>query len=196
MTSETGRTADVFRVTPSFGDHYKGLLVDALPLMRWEMDTSVNPLPDTLEAEWHGDPGGTVSDYPSGHAVVPVFSRRLAEETFPRFQEFGHYIPVRVAGARAGDYRAYIPSVIVDCLDRKASSPPSVVGEIEHAEFIPERLPLTVPCFRLTDNKTYVYWNGWAARLIQSIAGPENVELRLVWSSDPGAVPHPRPMGF
>ncbi|MEV6803450.1 hypothetical protein [Streptomyces sp. NPDC051132] len=196
MTCEASRTVDVFRVTPSFGDHDKGLLVDAVPLMRWEMDQGVDVLPEALDAEWHGDPRGRVSDYPSGHAVVPVFSRRLAEETFPRLQEFGHYIPVGVPDARPGDYRAYVPSVVADCLDRKASSRPSTVGEIEHAVFLPERLPHDVPCFRLTDNRTYVYWNGWAARLIQSIAGPENVELRLVWSSDPGAVPHPRPMGF
>ncbi|MCL3992092.1 hypothetical protein [Streptomyces lavenduligriseus] len=196
MPRETGRTAEVFRITPAFGDRYKGLLVDALSLMRWEMDGSVNPLPEALDAEWHGNPGGTVSDYPSGHAVVPVFSRRLAEETFPRFQGFGHCIPVHVPDARTGDYRAYVPSVVADCLDRKASSSPSAVGEIEHAEFIPERLPLDVPCFRLTDNRTYVYWNGWAARLIQSVAAPENVELRLVWSTEPGAVRHPRPMGF
>ncbi|MFF9019293.1 hypothetical protein [Streptomyces eurythermus] len=196
MPRETGRTTEVFRITPSFGDHYKTLLVDALPLLRWEMDESVNPLPEALDAEWHGNPRGTVSDYPSGHAVVPVFSRRLAEETFPRFQGFGYCIPVQVPDARAGDYRAYVPSVVADCLDRKASSSPNEVGEIEHAAFIPERLPLEAPCFRLTDNRTYVYWNGWAARLIQSITGPENVELRLVWSTDPGAVPHPRPMGF
>ncbi|MEU6406724.1 hypothetical protein [Streptomyces sp. NPDC046985] len=196
MTSETGRTAGVFRITPSFGDHYKGLLVDALPLIRWEMDGSAHPLPGELNADWHGNPGGRVSDYPSGHAVVPVLSRRLAEETFERFHAFGHYIPVHVSDARDGDYRAYVPSVVADCLDRKASSPPTEVGEIEHAEFIPEELPHDAPCFRLTDNRTYVYWNGWAARLIQSLAGPENVELRLVWSSDPNAEAHPRPMGF
>ncbi|MEK0098359.1 hypothetical protein WDA79_07585 [Streptomyces sp. A475] len=44
--------------------------------------------------------------------------------------------------------------------------------------------------------ETDVYWNGWAARLIQSLAGPDNVELRLVWSADPTAEPYPRPMGF
>ncbi|WP_330460318.1 hypothetical protein OIB37_27680 [Streptomyces sp. NBC_00820] len=170
--------------------------MDALPVIRWEMDGSSHPPPGEVDADWHGDPRRKVSDYPSGHAVVPVLSRRLAEETRRRFEAFGNYIPVRVPEVREGAYLAYIPSVVADCLDRDASSPPSAVGEIEHAEFVPEGLPHDAPCFRLTDNRTYVYWNGWAARLIQSIAGPENVELRLVWSSDPGATPHPRPMGF
>ncbi|MFD5121209.1 hypothetical protein [Streptomyces sp. NPDC058385] len=44
---------DVFRVMPDFGDRYKGLLVDALPLIRWEIDSSARPRPDTLLAEWH-----------------------------------------------------------------------------------------------------------------------------------------------
>jgi hypothetical protein len=46
-----------------------------------------------------------------------MLSRRLAAETYEHFQAFGHYIPVHVPGARDGDYRAYIPSVVADCLD-------------------------------------------------------------------------------
>ncbi|MFE5027971.1 hypothetical protein ACFRAO_32860 [Streptomyces sp. NPDC056656] len=196
MNLETNGSLDIFRITPDFGDRYKGLLVDALPLIRWEIDSSTHPLPDELFAEWHGNPSGTVSDYPSGHAVVPVLGRKLADETLPAFRTFGRYIPVRVPGGQKDDYQAYVPNTVADCLDREASSPPSATGEIERAVFVPKRIPQDTPCFRLTDNKTFVYWNGWAARLIQSLAGPQNVELRLVWSSDPDAVPHPRPMGF
>jgi hypothetical protein len=116
-SARTGRTADAHRITPFFGDRCKGLLVDALPLIRWETDSSTHPLPDEIQAEWHGNPKGSVSHYPSGHAVVPMLSRRLAAETYEHFQAFGHYIPVHVPGARDGDYRAYIPSVVADCLD-------------------------------------------------------------------------------
>jgi hypothetical protein len=196
MNLPTEGTLDVFRITPDFGDRYKGLLVDALPLMRWEIDSSAHPRPDVLLAEWHGNPGGTVSDYPSGHTAAPVLSRRLADETRAAFQSFGTYIPVHVPDGGPDDFCAYIPDVVADCLDHEASSAPAETGEIESAVFLPDRIPSDAPCFRLTDNKTDVYWNGWAARLIQSLAGPDNVELRLVWSADPTAEPHPRPMGF
>ncbi|MER7197463.1 hypothetical protein CG723_44290 [Streptomyces sp. CB01635] len=196
MNLPTEGTLDVFRVMPEFGDRYKGLLVDALPLMRWEIDSSAHPLPGALLAEWHGYPGGTVSDYPSGHIAAPVLSRKLADETRAAFQSFGTYIPVHVPGGVSDDFCAYIPDVVADCLDHEASSAPDETGEIERAVFAPDRIPSDAPCFRLTGNETYVYWNGWAARLIQSLAGPENVELRLVWSADPTAERHPRPMGF
>ncbi|MEU6391722.1 hypothetical protein [Streptomyces sp. NPDC046939] len=187
---------DIFRIAPAFGDRYKGLLVDALPLIRWEIDSSAHARPDRLLAEWHGDPGGTVSGYPCGHTVVPVLGRELAEETRAAFEPFGTYIPVHAPNGGPDDFSAYIPDVVADCLDRGKSSAPTATGEIERAVFDPDRIPRDAPCFRLTDNRTFVHWNGWAARLIQSLAGSENVELRLVWSADPTARPHPRPMGF
>ncbi|MEK0097611.1 hypothetical protein WDA79_03645 [Streptomyces sp. A475] len=79
-----------------FGDRYKGLLVDALPVLRWEIDSSAHPLPDALLADWHGNPSGTVPDYPGGHVVAPVISRKLADETRAAFQSFGTYVPVHV----------------------------------------------------------------------------------------------------
>ncbi|MEK0098492.1 hypothetical protein WDA79_08275 [Streptomyces sp. A475] len=137
-----------------------------------------------------------MSDYPSGHTAAPVLSRKLADETRAAFQPFGTYIPVHVPDGRPDDFVAYIPDGVADCLDHKASSAPAATGEIERAVFVPDRIPCDAPCFRLTDNKTFVYWNGWAARLIQSFAGPDNVELRLVWSTGATAESHPRPMGF
>lgn len=81
------------------------------------MDSTPHPLPYEIQAEWHGNPRGTVSDHPSGHAVVPVRSRRLAEGTYEHLHAFSHYVPVHVPNAQDGDYRAYIPSVVVGCLD-------------------------------------------------------------------------------
>jgi hypothetical protein len=60
-SARTGRTVDAHRITPFFGDRCKGLLVDALPLIRWETDSSTHPLPDEIQAEWHGNPKGSVS---------------------------------------------------------------------------------------------------------------------------------------
>ncbi|MFI0229755.1 hypothetical protein [Streptomyces sp. NPDC017086] len=187
---------EVFRLVPPFGDHFKGLLIDGRPVIGWELDSEANDLPPGVSSEWHGNPKGMAAEYPSGHPAAPVLSRRLTEETRSRFQDFGYYIPVIAPGTQPGDYYAYVPTVVADCLDKNASSPPDEAGEIERTVFVPAELPLDAPCFRLPDNRTYVYWNGWAARLIRSIVGPENIELRLVWSSDPHATPHPRPMGF
>ncbi|MFE6759999.1 hypothetical protein ACFVDQ_41460 [Streptomyces sp. NPDC057684] len=195
MNLPTDGTLDVFRVLPELGDRLKGLLVDALPLIQWEIDSSAHPLPAALLAEWHGNAGATVSDYPSGHVVAPVLSRKLADETRAAFQPFGTYIPVHVPDDGPDDFCAYIPDVVADCLDHEASSAPDEAGEIWRAVFVPDRIPYAAPCFRLTDNKTFVYWNGWAARLIQSLAGLDNVELRLVWSTETTTEPHPRPMG-
>ncbi|MFF1595694.1 hypothetical protein ACFVY0_48010, partial [Streptomyces sp. NPDC058286] len=155
MNLPTEATLDVFRITSDFDDHYKGLLVDALPLIQWEIDTSARPRPDTPVAEWHGNPGGTVSNYPSGHAVAPVLSRKLADETRAAFQPFGTYIPVQVPDGGPDDFCAYIPNVVADCLDHETSSAPAATGEIERAMFAPDRIPTDAPCFRLTETKTF-----------------------------------------
>ncbi|MDN3261302.1 hypothetical protein QWJ26_16055 [Streptomyces sp. CSDS2] len=196
MIEESDSPLEVFRLVPPFGDRYLGLLIDGGPVIRWELDSEANELPPVICGERHGNAKGVAAEYPSGHPFAPVLSRRLTEATRSRFQDFGHYIPVTAPGLQPGDYSAYVPTMVADCLDRDASSSPNAAGEIERAVFVPEELPLDAPCFRLTDNKTYVYWNGWAARLIRSLVGAENIELRLVWSSDPQATPHPRPMGF
>jgi hypothetical protein len=164
--------------------------------MRWELDGDDRPRPVELTAEWHGDPRGTVSGYPSAHTAAPVLSRELADGTRAAFEAFGTYIALRVPGAGPDDFCVYVPDVVADCLDRDASSEPDDTGEIDHAVFVPDRVPADAPCFRLPQSRTFVYWNGWAARLIQTLAGPENTELRLVWSTDPTAEPHPYPMGF
>lgn len=89
-----------------------------------------------------------------------------------------------------------MPTTVSDCLDRLNSSAPEATGRIRKAVFHHDRVPLQIPAFRLPRNRAYVYWNAWAARLIESSAALGSVELRLVWSSDPTATPHQDPMGF
>ncbi|MFD5121210.1 hypothetical protein [Streptomyces sp. NPDC058385] len=125
-----------------------------------------------------------------------MLSRKLTDETRAAFQPFGTYIPAQVPDGGPDDFCAYIPDVVADCLDHETSSAPAATGEIERAVFVPDRIPTDAPCVRLTDNKTFVYWNGWAARLIQSLAGPDSIELRLVWSARPHLRAPPPPDGF
>ncbi len=113
-----------------------------------------------------------------------------------RFAGTGHFIPVNVPGLPAGTYTAYVPSTVADCLDEARSSAPELTGKIRQAVFRGDRVPVDVPAFRLPENRTYVYWNAWAAHLIEEAAPSGSVELRLVWSSDPTATPHRDPMGF
>jgi len=139
--------------------------------------------------------GGTPADYPTADPASPVLSAALLQAVRDRFSGTGHFIPVNVPGLAAGTYTAYVPTTVSDCLDRLNSSAPEATGRIRKAVFHQDRVPLHVPAFRLPENRTHVYWNAWAAHLIESSAAPGSVELRLVWSSDPTATPHRDPMG-
>ncbi|MEK0097612.1 hypothetical protein WDA79_03650 [Streptomyces sp. A475] len=79
---------------------------------------------------------------------------------------------------------------MADCLDLATSSAPAETGEIEHAVFVPDRIPCDAPCFRLTDNKTLVYWNGWGtpdAPLARGTGARRYVVKVNAWARD-----HPR----
>jgi hypothetical protein len=160
------------------------------------LDEQATPVPAEIPGSLHGNHAGTLADYPTSDFGSPVLSAALLQSVRARFSEAGHFIPVDVPGLAVGTYTAYVPTTVSDCLDRLNSSTPEATRKIRSAVFHQHLVPLHVPAFRLTENKTYVYWNAWAARLIESSAAPGSLELRLVWSSDPTATPHRDPMGF
>ncbi|MEV6296546.1 hypothetical protein AB0M41_40420 [Streptomyces sp. NPDC051896] len=196
MTEHATAPVEVFRVVPRYHDSFKGVLLEDDQMLRWELDEQAVPLPAEIPGSLHGELGGTPADYPTSDPASPVLSAALLQAVRDRFSGTGHFIPVNVPGLATGTYTAYVPTTVADCLDRLNSSAPEATGRIRKAVFHQERVPLNVPAFRLPENRTYVYWNAWAAHLIESSAAPGSVELRLVWSSDPTATPHRDPMGF
>ncbi|MGK5497283.1 hypothetical protein [Streptomyces sp. URMC 125] len=88
-----------------------------------------------------------------------------------------------------------MPLHVVDCLDQERSSlPTEPTGLVERAVFRPEALPVHLPAFRIPAFPYGIYWNGWAADLLRDLIGEDNLELRLVWSTDPDAPVHRNPM--
>ncbi|MGJ5752037.1 hypothetical protein FB563_0102 [Streptomyces puniciscabiei] len=196
MTEHATTPVEVFRVVPRYHDSFKGILLEDDQILRWELDEQTVPLPAEIPGSLHGELGGTPADYPTSDPASPVLSAALLEAVRDRFSGTGHFIPVNVPGLAAGTYTAYVPATVADCLDQLNSSTPEATGRIRKAAFHQDRVPVQFPAFRLPQNRTYVYWNAWAARLIESSAAPGSVELRLVWSSNPTATPHRDPMGF
>ncbi|WP_330460315.1 hypothetical protein OIB37_27665 [Streptomyces sp. NBC_00820] len=196
MTQHTAAPIEVFRIVPRFHDSFKGVLLEDDQILRWELDEQAAPLPAGIPGSLDVDLGGTPADYPTADPACPVLSAALLQAVRDRFSGTGHFIPVTIPGLATGTCTAYVPTTVSDCLDRIDSSAPEATGKVRRAVFHPDRVPLQVPAFRLLENKTYVYWNAWAARLIESSAAPGSVELRLAWSSDPTATPHRDPMGF
>ncbi|MFD5424002.1 hypothetical protein [Streptomyces sp. NPDC127084] len=188
--------AEVFRIVPRFHDSFRGVFLEDDQILRWELDEQTVPLPAEVPGSLHGDPAGTLADYPSSDFGSPILSAALLRAVRDRFSGTGHFIPVNVPSLAFGAYTAYVPTTVFDCLDQLNSSTPEATGKIRFAVFHQHLVPQQVPAFRLTENKTYVYWNAWAARSIESSAAPGSLELRLVWSSDPTATPHRDPMGF
>ncbi|MFF9019294.1 hypothetical protein [Streptomyces eurythermus] len=196
MTDPMTAPVEVYRLVPRFHDDFRGALLESDEIMRWELDEEATPLPAELPGSLQGDPSGTLSEFPTANPAAPILGATLLKAVRDRFAGTGHFIPVNVPGLPAGTYTAYVPTTVADCLDEARSSAPELTGKIRQAVFHEDRVPVDVPAFRLPENRTYVYWNAWAARLIEEAAPPRSVELRLVWSSDPTATPHRDPMGF
>jgi hypothetical protein len=193
----TATPLSVYRILPPFKEGLRSILVNDWPLIRWQIHGDPADLPTHAEGEWQGPPDFREIDYPSSALGAPVLSRRIADEVRERFAPGGHFIPVSVSGEPQGEYELYIAEHVVDCLDRERSSAPlQPTLVIEKSVFLPERLPLRYAAFQVPDFPGGVYWNGWAAELLRDLIGKDDLELRLVWSTDPDAVPHSNPMGF
>ncbi|MFD3584904.1 hypothetical protein [Streptomyces sp. NPDC058683] len=185
----------VYRLLPSMADfqllHFGDEVVD---LLRWQRGGSDGPHPMQFAAEWVGDPGWPKNEFPNGGPSLPVLSRRIADLLQGDLQGAGKLLPVAIKDAD-DDYLLYLVERVADCLDSEKSSPPDAIGRIRESVFRADDIPADVPAFRTTAFPTAVCWNGWAARLLSGLLG-EQLECRLVWSQDPGQVPHPDPWGF
>ncbi|MCH6160408.1 hypothetical protein [Streptomyces marispadix] len=193
----TATPLSVYRILPPFKEGLRSILVDDWPLIRWQTHGDPAEMPTRVTAEWQGPPNFREIDYPSSSLGAPVLSRRVADKVRDRFSPGGSFLPVSVSGEPEGKYELYVAEHVVDCLDPDRSSAPlQPTLVIEKAVFLPERLPLEYAAFRVPGFPRGVYWNGWAVELLCELIGRDDLELRLVWSTDPDAVPHRNPMGF
>jgi hypothetical protein len=184
----------VFRLLPSMGD-FRTLLIEEpslVRLIRWQRGIEAEP-PTSVTANWIGDPGLRTTKYPSGGVGDPMIARDIVEQVRDDFTKGGSFVPVVIAGVD-GDFDLYLVESVTDCLDERRSSKPKGSGRtIKIAIFRPEAIPLDVPAFRIPQSPGAVYWNGWAADLLQKLVG-DDLERRLVWSEDKTLKPHPNPM--
>ncbi|MFC4464987.1 hypothetical protein ACFPH6_10600 [Streptomyces xiangluensis] len=197
MTTEgTEEHLSVYRLLPSMREfqllHFDNSLVD---LMRWQVGCSQGPSPTEFTAEWGGHPRWTKSEFPTGNPSSPVLSRRLADLLRGDLERAGRLLPVRIENADEDNYLLCVVERVADCLDTEKSAPPDKLGRVQRSIYRPEAVPADVPAFRSTGFPTAVCWNGWAVDLLTGLLG-DQVEARLVWSEDPGLVPHPDPWGF
>ncbi|MFF4347723.1 hypothetical protein [Streptomyces sp. NPDC001530] len=197
MTTEERRTPlAVYRLLPSMREfqilQFGDLRVE---LMRWQLGGSTGPYPTELTAEWAGDPRWKKNEFPTGTPGSPVLSRRVADLLRSDLEGAGRLLPVRIEKAEADEYLLYLVERVADCLDMEKSSPPDRLGRVQKSVFRPDTLPADVPAFRSTGFPTAVCWNGWAVERLSALLG-DQLETRLVWSEDPGLVPHPDPWGF
>ncbi|WP_324786352.1 hypothetical protein [Streptomyces sp. H51] len=198
MADEPGKGASVYRLLPSLSD-YRALQFDSFDsrrLMRRQCGGDEADRPTRLRAEWMGDRRRPKSDFPSGYPGGPVLSRRLAARFGEELSVAGSLVPVDIEGEEDDEYVLFVVDKVVDCLDlRRSSKPKRLDGEVKKASFRPEALPVHLPAFRLPQFPGAVQWNGWAADRIVELMG-EQVEIRLIWSQDPAAKPHPDPWGM
>ncbi|GGN85973.1 hypothetical protein GCM10011579_077270 [Streptomyces albiflavescens] len=186
----------IYRLLPSMRE-YRTLHFDNSPVdvMRWQLDGSTGTYPTNFTAEWGGHPRWTKSEFPNGDPSSPVLSRRGADLLLSDLERAGRLLPVHIENAEADEYLLYLVERVADCLDMGKSSPPDQLGRVRKSVFRADALPADVPAFRSTGFPTAVCWNGWAAERLSVLLG-DQLEVRLVWSEDPGLVPHPNPWGF
>jgi hypothetical protein len=196
-TEERDKPLSVYRLLPSMRE-FQILHFDNSPVavMRWQLAGSTGEYPAECAAEWGGHPRWTKSEFPTGDPSCPVLSRRIADLLWGDLEAAGHLLPVRIEDAvEADEYLLYLVERVSDCLDREKSSPPDRLGRVQKSVFRADVLPADVPAFRSTGFPTAVCWNGWAVERLTALLG-DQLEARLVWSEDPGLVPHPDPWGF
>lgn len=197
VTEAPTKPLAVYRIMPPFRDNLRTVLVEGVQLARWQYRGDPADFPQRAAADWQGPPEWQEMGYPSISAAAPVFSRRVADRVREHFDGGGTFVPVDLPDMPEGAYELYVAERVVDCLDHEQSSEPLMPRhEIERAVFRPDALPLHLPAFRVPGCFWSVYWNGWATDLLRDLIGEDNLELRLVWSTDPEAKPHRAPMGF
>ncbi|MCE7079009.1 hypothetical protein [Streptomyces sp. ST2-7A] len=189
----------VCRLLPNIPEGTRGLAFDdsIKQLTRWQVTGSAEDRPTAIQAEWRDGEGERKADFPTGRPTGPVLSQRLTrvlgEETLMRA---GTLMPLLINGVEQNEHRLYVVGQVVDCLDVELSSEPeSLTGRIKESVFRPEAVPVDLPAFRIPQYPMAVHWNGWAADILARELG-EELEVRLIWSEDPGLAPHPNPWGF
>ncbi|MER5790120.1 hypothetical protein [Streptomyces sp. NPDC001980] len=187
----------VHRLLPSLVDYETLRLngTDEVRLMRWQGQGGEEERPTGLRAEWLDDDGTPKSEFPSSSPAAPVLSRRLAERFGEELMTAGSLVPVAIDKAEGDDYVLYLVDQVVDCLDLRRSSKPKRNGEVKRPVYRPEALPAQLPAFRLPQFPRAVQWNGWVVDRLLDLTG-DQIEARLTWSEEPGAVVHPDPWGF
>ncbi len=187
----------VYRIMPPFRENLRTVLVLSEQLIRWQRHADPDDFPARVTAEWQGPPEWQEIDYPSSSSSATVLSRRIADRVRDRFANGGTFVPVDLPEKPEGAYELFVAEHVVDCLNHEKSSEPRMPrGEIQRVVFRPDALPYHLPAFRIPECPWAVHWNGWAVDLLRDLIGEDNLELRLVWSTDPEAKPHRAPMGF
>jgi hypothetical protein len=187
----------VYRVLPPHAERLRTLRIDGLQLIRWQKHGDPVDMPTQVHAEWQGPPEYREVDYPSSSVGAPVLSRDVADNVREPFASAGIFVPVRTPGEAEKCYELYAVTRVADCLDLENSSEPLPPVSVRRKHvFVPELVPQECAAFRLPQFPRGVYWNAWAVELLCDLIGRENLEVRLVWSTDPTAVPHHDPMGL
>lgn len=189
-----GDPISIYRLLPGVGE-FRTLLLDEVPhrkLIGWLRGMDAEP-PTTASGQWNRDLDLPAMKFPSGLIGAPMLSRDIVNQVKDDFGKGGEFVPVTVDGSDSG-FDLYLVKTVTDCLDaRRSSKPKRGSGPIKISVFRPDAVPLDVPAFRVPESPIAVYWNGWAADLLQKLVG-DDLERRLVWSEDKSLKPHPNPM--
>lgn len=173
------------------------MLVQDQTYANWLFDGFPKDPPGSIAAYWESDDSLRRTEFPSFAQGYPVLSKRVAEAVRDEFGEYGYFIPVDLRHEGTGAYEMYVPTDLVDCLDRERSSEPEGWLEIiQRVVFVRDKIPTSAPAFRIPESREFVFWNEWAAKKIVELVGEDDIEVRLVWSDVPGATPHPDPMNI
>lgn len=205
MTSDAAREPlAVYRLMPSMKE-FRTLSLEEYAhrrLIRWLRTGAAEDLPESLRAEWVGNPRLRLAEFPCGYPGAPVFSRRVAGLLADDLKAAGRQLPVFPEDTDIADpdaeppYLLQLAEQVVDCVDtRRSSKPKKGTGQMKITVFRPDALPAHLPAFRVPEFPGGVHWNGWAVRRLTDLLG-DDLEARLIWSEDRTRTPHPAPWGF
>ncbi|WP_329335812.1 hypothetical protein OG866_17715 [Streptomyces sp. NBC_00663] len=196
-----GEPLAVYRLMPSM-KRFRTLSLEGhghRRLIRWLRTGAAEELPESLRAEWVGDPRLRRAEFPCGYPGAPVFSRRVADLLAHDLKAAGRQLPVVPEDADPSVEPPYVLQLVeqvVDCVDtRRSAKPKKVTGQMKTTVFHPDALPSHIPAFRVPEFPGGVHWNGWAVRCLTDLLG-DDLEARLIWSEDRNLAPHPAPWGF
>ncbi|WP_322658459.1 hypothetical protein [Streptomyces justiciae] len=165
-------------------------------LIRWLRTDAAEDLPESLRAEWVGDPRLRRAEFPCGYPGAPVFSRRVADLLAYDLEAAGRQLPVVVPEDAESPYVLQLVEQVIDCVDtRRSAKRKKTTGQMKITVLRPDALPSHLPAFRVPEFPGGVHWNGWAVRCLTDLLG-DDLEARLIWSEDRNLAPHPAPWGF